>query len=152
MCVGSPNYIGTRFDLAFKRLAVSVSKLLQDIPEEKRRGDDMVYSVGTQITEAQESIGRATDTLTKASYLKRVAKLLEIDPDTVIKRMETLRDSLCKVENMRFLVIADVETLLNPVASWIGFVEGRTPSVRKSSATLLFIWRPLMLIYNSLGN
>jgi len=119
--------------IGFQRLAVSVSKLLQDIPEEKRRGDDMTYSVGTQITEARESIGRAMDTLTKASFLKRVAKLLKTEPEKVVNQMETLRASLCKVENMRIFVIADVVKLENPVSSWTGFVEGRA-TVRNSPA------------------
>lgn len=92
----------------------------------------MAYSVGTQITEARESIGKAMDTLTKASFLKRIAKLLNTQPEKVTNQMEKLRASLCKVENMRIFVIADVEKLENPVASWAGFVEGRTTTVRNS--------------------
>lgn len=107
-------------------MKVSVSKLLQDIPEEKRKGDDMVDSVGTQITTARDSIERATDTLVKASYLLRIARLLDTEPKSVIHKMGSLREALCQVENMRILVVADTEKLPNPVAAWARFVEDKT--------------------------
>jgi len=107
-------------------LKVSVSKLLQDIPEEKRKGDDMADSVGTQITTARDSIGRATDTLVKASYLLRIARLLDTEPNSVIRNMDSLREALCQVENMRILVVADAEKLPNPVVAWARFVEDKT--------------------------
>ncbi|KAF8464620.1 cytoplasm protein [Kalaharituber pfeilii] len=108
------------------RIEVAVSKLLQDIPEEKRSGDNMAYSVSVQITESLESIGRATDTLVKASYLKRIAKLLQADEKKVLSQLELVRVSLCRLENMRIFVIANVEKLPNLVTAWAEFVEGRT--------------------------
>ena len=115
-----------------------MSKLLQDIPEEKRSGEVMSASVGIQITESRESIERATDTLVKAAYLKRISKLLEVDKQRVLDQMETLRESLCQVHNIRIFVVADVEKLSNPVSAWVGFVEGRASvSFQKSTEPLL---------------
>lgn len=85
----------------------------------------MTNSVGTQIVAARDSIGRATDTLVKASYLLRIAKLLDIEPDSVIRKMEDLREALCQVENMRILVVADAEKLPNPVVTWARFVQNQ---------------------------
>ena len=85
----------------------------------------MTNSVGTQITTARDSVGRATDTLVKASYLLRIAKLLDIEPDTVIHKMDGLREALCQAENMRILVVADAEKLPNPVVAWARFLEGQ---------------------------
>ena len=106
-------------------MTVAVSKILQDIPEEKRNGDSMAKSVMKQITQSRESIGRATDTLVKALYMKRIAKLLETDEKVVIDQMEQLRTALCGLENMRVFVVADVEKLVEPVGAWKVFVEGR---------------------------
>ena len=85
----------------------------------------MPYSVARQIISSRESIGRARDTLVKSLYLKRIAKLLETDEERVIKDLETVRNSLCSLDNIRALVIADVERLENPVAAWSEFIEGR---------------------------
>jgi Zn-dependent M16 (insulinase) family peptidase len=81
------------------------------------------------ISYSRESIGRAQDTLVKALYLKRISKLLEDDPDQVTKQMEELRDTFCKLENLRILVIADLNRLKTPVSVWKSFSEGK-PFVR----------------------
>lgn len=107
-----------------KRLVTVVSKLLQEIPEEKRSGDDMTYSVARAVTQAHESVGRARDTLVKAVYLKKIAWLLKNDEKRVMGYMEELRSSLFKPENMRILVIADVEKLGDPLVPWKAFLEG----------------------------
>lgn len=77
------------------------------------------------ISYSRESIGRAQDTLVKALYLKRISKLLEDDPDQVIKQMEELRDAFFKLENLRILVIANLNKLTNPVSAWGSFSAGK---------------------------
>ncbi|KAL7267686.1 hypothetical protein RUND412_009713 [Rhizina undulata] len=101
-----------------KRLATTVTKLKADIPEEKRSGSNMAWSVNTMVSYSRESIGRAQDTLVKALYLKRINSLLEEKPDEAIAQFEEFRKSLCTLENMRILVIADVNKLKNPVSAW----------------------------------
>lgn len=107
-----------------KRLATVVQKLLQEIPEEKRSGDDMSYSVARAVTQSRESVGKARDTLVKAVYLKKIAYLLKNDESRVIGYMEELRNALFKAENMRVLVIADVEKLENPLEPWKQLLQG----------------------------
>jgi Zn-dependent M16 (insulinase) family peptidase len=104
------------FDTA--RLKATLTKLLADIPDAKRSGNSMAYAVDSMIHLAPESISKARNTLVKATYLKRVKKILEKEPETVIAWLDNLRKSMFVPENFRVLVIADVEQLKNPVSSW----------------------------------
>jgi len=56
--------------------------------------------------------------------LKRLKKLLASEPETVIGWLEALRTSLFTFDNMRTLVIANVEKLPNPVDAWKPLVAG----------------------------
>ncbi|KAJ9248250.1 hypothetical protein DTO207G8_7552 [Paecilomyces variotii] len=114
------------------RLKAITSRLLADVPDAKRSGDDMLAAVHVMVHYAAESIVRAKSTLVKARYLKRIKKLLATQPELVVSRMEDIRKSLFRFENFRVLVIADIEKLANPVSSWKPFVNKleRTSSVR----------------------
>lgn len=84
----------------------------------------MSLSVNSMISYSRESIGRAQDTLVKALYLKRISAQLAAAPSEVVSRLEELRNTFCKLENFRILVIADITKLTNPVSAWKPFVEG----------------------------
>ncbi|OMP81377.1 hypothetical protein BK809_0002370 [Diplodia seriata] len=105
-----------------ERLKATLTKMLADIPDEKRSGHDMAYAVDSMLHYAPISSSRTQNTLVKALYLKRINKLLAKDPDAVIGRLEDLRKSLLRFSNMRVLVVADVSKLSDPVAAWKPFV------------------------------
>ncbi|KAJ5569842.1 uncharacterized protein N7459_009272 [Penicillium hispanicum] len=111
----------TIFDV--ERLRAITSRLLADVPDSKRSGDDMLVAVHAMVHYAQESIARARCTLVKARYLKRIKRLLAENPEEVVGRMEEIRKSLFQPENVRVIVIADLERLANPVSAWKGFAE-----------------------------
>lgn len=102
------------------RLHASLTKLLADIPSEKRDGSSMVYAVNSMIQSTRKSNRRATNTLTKGVYLKRLRKLLKKDDGeaTVIEMLEKVIKNLHRPENLRIYVAADVEKLRNPVDAW----------------------------------
>jgi Zn-dependent M16 (insulinase) family peptidase len=110
------------FDI--ERLKAINSRLLADVPDAKRNGDDMLAAVHLMIHLAPESIDRARSTLVKALYLKGIKRLLNTDPDRVVAQFEKLRKALCKFENFRVLVIADLEKLQEPASSWAAFFKG----------------------------
>jgi Zn-dependent M16 (insulinase) family peptidase len=83
----------------------------------------MLAAVYVIVHYAPESIVRARSTLVKALYLKRIKRLLETEPEVVVSRMEEIRKSLFRFENLRVLVIADLKKLHQPVSSWKSFVE-----------------------------
>ncbi|TVY16263.1 Uncharacterized protein LARI1_G007005 [Lachnellula arida] len=110
------------FDVA--RLKAGTSKALAEIPETKRSGNSMMYAVDAMIHLDKDSSIKARGTLVKATYLKRLKKLLANEPETVIGWLEALRTSLFTFDNMRTLVIANVEKLSNPVNAWKPLVAG----------------------------
>ena len=78
----------------------------------------MAYAVENAINTRPSSITRARGTLTRAVYLKRVKHLLDSSADTVVSQLEEIRHALCQFSNFRVLVIANIETLSNPVSAW----------------------------------
>jgi len=114
------------FDSVFDptRLKAGISKALAEIPESKRSGNSMLYAVDSMIHLDKESSVKAKNTLVKATYMKRLKKILADEPDTVLGWLEELRKSLFTFDNMRTLVIANVEKLPNPVDAWNPLIAG----------------------------
>ncbi|KAI9370781.1 Metalloenzyme, LuxS/M16 peptidase-like protein [Aspergillus egyptiacus] len=106
-----------------ERLRTITSRLLADVPDAKRSGDDMLAAVHVMVHYAPESIVRARSTLVKARYLKRIKRQLAEEPELVVTRMEEIRKAIFRFENIRILVVADLEKLSHPVSSWKSFVE-----------------------------
>lgn len=78
----------------------------------------MAYAASMVINTSPASIGRARGTLARALYLKRVSRLLESSPDTVLSQLESIRSALAQHSNFRVLVIGNLEKLSKPVSSW----------------------------------
>lgn len=106
-----------------ERLRAITSRLLADVPDAKRSGDDMLAAVHVMVHYAEESISRARSTLVKARYLKRVKRLLAEQPEQIVSRMEEIRKSLFHPDNIRVVVFADLEKLPRPVSAWKPFAE-----------------------------
>jgi Zn-dependent M16 (insulinase) family peptidase len=106
-----------------ERLRAINSRLLADVPDNKRSGDDMLAAVHIMVHFAEESISRARSTLVKARYLKRVKRLLADKPEEIVSRMEEIRKSLFQPDNIRVVVVADLEKLPRPVSAWKPFVD-----------------------------
>lgn len=100
------------------RLHASLTKILADIPDEKRSGDSMLLAAHFMVAFDRNCSSRARSTLAKALYLRRTRKLLKDNPDEVISKFTTLCASLHRPENFRIKVAANVETLPNPVSAW----------------------------------
>ena len=104
------------FDL--KRIKSTTQRLLAEVPDEKRGGEDMCNAAELIIGTAPSSITRACSTLVAAVYLKRVTLLLKRNPDLLLKKLEDIRVALFQPSNWRVLVIANIERLEQPVTSW----------------------------------
>ncbi|KAK4169143.1 Metalloenzyme, LuxS/M16 peptidase-like protein [Cladorrhinum sp. PSN259] len=108
------------FDIVFDpvRIKAAIVKALADIPELKRDGRSMAQEVDLAIHFKPDSYLSAKRTLVKAVYLRRLKKLIEKEPETVVSWFEELRKSLFTFQNMRVLVTANVAKLSDPVAAW----------------------------------
>lgn len=105
-----------------ERLKATAARLLADVPDAKRSGDEMLAAVYVMTHYAPESIVRARSTLVKGRYLSRIKRLLATDPEQVVTQMNHIRKSLFKFGNIRVLVITDLEKIKNPVTSWRSFL------------------------------
>ncbi|KAF2474509.1 zinc metalloprotease-like protein [Lindgomyces ingoldianus] len=110
-----------------ERLIAAVKKMLADVPDEKRDGNSMAFAVDRMIHYEQGSSVRATNTLVKAVYLKKLLKLLKTNPEEVIKMLESLRNHLVTFQNLRVLAIADFESLPNPVSTFSHLTDAIKP-------------------------
>ncbi|KAI5284820.1 hypothetical protein KEM52_002724, partial [Ascosphaera acerosa] len=106
-----------------ERVRAVTARLLSDVPDAKRSGSSMLLDVKKMVEQAPESVLRARCTLAKARCLRRVKALLRTDEGTaaVVRQLEALRTQLFRRENMRVLVVADLEKLAHPVAAWRPF-------------------------------
>ena len=111
-----------------ERLEAITSRLLADVPDSKRSGDDMMGNVHLMTHLSPKSISRARSTLVKALYLKRIKQLLKKNPDQVVSQFEHLRHTLCCFENYRILVITDLAKVYAPVSTWSSFVKRLSPT------------------------
>ncbi|PSN60396.1 zinc metalloprotease-like protein [Corynespora cassiicola Philippines] len=116
-----------------ERLIAAVKKLLADVPDEKRDGNSMAFSVDRMIHYDVASSVRATNTLVKAQYLRKILKLLKTEPQQVIERLEALRKNLLTFSNLRVLAVANFNKLENPVTTFRHLTEaikpGPSPSI-----------------------
>lgn len=110
------------FDI--KRIRSITTRLLAEIPDEKRGGEDMSYATELMVGTAPSSITRACSTLVAAVHLKRVKLLLKRNPDLILSKLEEIRTTLFQPSNWRVLVIANVERLERPVTSWHTLLQG----------------------------
>ena len=92
----------------------------------------MVHAAELMLHTSPSSIGRACGTLVKSVYLKHIRRLLEFSPDLVISQLMEIRTALCQFSNFRVLVIANVETLHNPVTAWQAFMDSLDTSKQLS--------------------
>lgn len=110
------------FDI--ERIKATTTRMLADIPEEKRNGSNMSNAIELIVGTEPSSLGRACNTLTSAVYLKSVKKILEKDPGTILEQLKQINAALCQPSNLRILVIANIEKLHHPVSSWQILIEG----------------------------
>lgn len=101
-----------------ERVRSTTKRLLAEVPDEKRGGEDMCYAMELMTDTAPSSISRACNTLVAAVYLKQVALLLRRNPGVILDKLASIRTALFQPSNWRVLVVGNVERLEQPVASW----------------------------------
>ncbi|PNS17788.1 hypothetical protein CAC42_3183 [Sphaceloma murrayae] len=101
-----------------ERLMTSLTKLLADIPDEKRDGSSVNAAIEYMTEYTRDSVVKATATPVKSKYMKRTkAKMLK-DPKFVISQLTQLIKAMHQPSNFRAYVAADLTTLESPVSTW----------------------------------
>ncbi|KAI8993250.1 Metalloenzyme, LuxS/M16 peptidase-like protein [Pilobolus umbonatus] len=97
-----------------KRLVVAINKTLNDIPQAKQNGK-LVKAIHTDITKSTEA---SCSYLYQDTFLPRVLKQLEINPDKVIQDINEYRSILCQAENLRIHVMGNILNIDNPKSAF----------------------------------
>lgn len=106
------------------RLKASLTKMLADIPDEKRSGMEMCTAVDSIIHLNRDSSSRARNTLVKSVYLKRIKRQLSVKPELIISRLQACCQTLHRSSNFRVFVAANLEKLSKPVSAWKFLLSG----------------------------
>ncbi|RIA89814.1 Metalloenzyme, LuxS/M16 peptidase-like protein [Glomus cerebriforme] len=99
-----------------ERLKIVASKLLNEIPEAKREGDDMAFTVMSLINFDKKSSNKySLSTIYQEKFLPNIIKELSGDKaDQVIQRFYQFRELLTKPENLRIHIKGNILRLPNP--------------------------------------
>ncbi|KKF94108.1 putative protein C3H1.02c [Ceratocystis platani] len=100
------------------RLLATLSKILADLPEQKRDGYSMTSEVSQAIHLKTDSAQHAGRLLVQNVYYRRLKKYLIAEPEKVIGWLETLRKAVFKWSTTRIMVIGDLAKIENPVGAW----------------------------------
>ncbi|SPN98974.1 related to metalloprotease 1 [Cephalotrichum gorgonifer] len=101
-----------------QRLKTIVGKLLADVPEAKREGNLMAGEIVNAYHIDRSTMAAAKRNLVKALHLRRLKKLLEKEPQTVVDWVKSFYRSVFAPGNLRVLVTGDVSKIPNPVGAW----------------------------------
>ncbi|KAF9027171.1 hypothetical protein BGZ52_004433 [Haplosporangium bisporale] len=108
----------TRFDA--DRLKVITTKLLNDIPSQKRDGSRMAKACMDVIAYDHDDSNIASlNILKQAKFLPTVLKQLETEPQTVIKALTELREILTRPANIHIQVQGNILKQEQPKTAWL---------------------------------
>ncbi|PSK55173.1 hypothetical protein B9Z65_2562 [Elsinoe australis] len=108
------------YDFIFdeERLMTSLTKILADIPDEKRDGSSVNAALEYMTEYTRDSVVKATATPVKGLYMKRTKARMLRDPQAVISQLNELVKAMHRPSNYRAYVAADLTTLASPVSTW----------------------------------
>ncbi|AOA65125.1 Putative metalloprotease [Komagataella phaffii CBS 7435] len=132
----------TKFDE--DRVRVTIEKLVNSMAELKRNGSEVLDYLYNKNVFSDESLKKAKDTLYLEEFYKDLLNEIKSGGFSAInEKLELIRNQIFKLENIRVLVVADVEKLDNAVNQWNILVEGRpreeptpVPSPSKSLSSI----------------
>jgi hypothetical protein len=73
------------------RLAVTIAKIQQSLPESKRDGNTVVSSVSGQLLFDETSSLQASALMTQLEFVPKLTQLIKDNPQKVVKDLEQLR-------------------------------------------------------------
>lgn len=116
-----------------QRLKTIIGKLLADVPEAKREGSMMANEIVNAHHIDASTMTAARRNLVRAIHLRRLRKLLEKEPQTVINWVKSVYRGVFAPGNLRILVTGDVSKIPDPASAWdiIGAEFGAPESSRE---------------------
>ncbi|TKY89650.1 hypothetical protein EX895_001435 [Sporisorium graminicola] len=110
-------FLGSQF--AIDRLKVSISKIIQSLPEQKRNGRAIASALSRSLThDADKSTNLANSILNLVKTMPELQEALNTDPQKVVDDFERIRSTLVRPENLRVSVAGDILALDRPKSAW----------------------------------
>ncbi|VEU19767.1 DEKNAAC100497 [Brettanomyces naardenensis] len=107
------------------RVLVALNKLVKSLPEIKRSGPTMMYSIINKTCFTDRSLRKACDTYQQEKFLIELLSKAQTDDgfNELEKVMNTIRKRLFHLKNTRVLLILDSSKVKEPISSWLPFVR-----------------------------
>jgi len=103
-----------------ERLKAVANKMIKDVANYKRNGRRVVCSLLNEILYNDESNIYASNMIRQHNFLTKLIKTLDESSEKVLSDMDLLRTSLLQPQNMRYYVIANLDSLpKNPQQYWL---------------------------------
>ncbi|GAC99682.1 hypothetical protein PHSY_007285 [Pseudozyma hubeiensis SY62] len=110
-------FLGSQF--AIDRLKVSISKIIQSLPEQKRNGRAIASALSRSLThDGDKSTNLANSILNLVKTMPELQDKLNSDPEKVVADFERIRSTLVRPENLRVSVSGDILALERPKSAW----------------------------------
>ncbi|KAI7904653.1 Metalloenzyme, LuxS/M16 peptidase-like protein [Cokeromyces recurvatus] len=107
-----------------ERLKIVAAQILNDIPQAKRDGHDMVNATLRALqVDPKKSMYGARNILFQNAFLQDVVKRLECEPSSVLDDLNEFRSKLCAPENLRIHVTGDILRIENPRTAFKNFAK-----------------------------
>ncbi|KAE9411017.1 hypothetical protein BT96DRAFT_952834 [Gymnopus androsaceus JB14] len=107
---------GSEFDK--ERLAITIAKIQQSLPEMKRDGNTVLGSLWADLMYSEKSTSRAGGVLPQVDFMPKLAKELQESPEKVVADLEEIRKHVTNPSGMRFSVTGNVLKLNQPRSTW----------------------------------
>ncbi|KAJ1023179.1 hypothetical protein NDA16_003332 [Ustilago loliicola] len=135
---------GSQF--AVDRLKVSISKIIQSLPEQKRNGRAIASALSRSLThDGDKSTNLANSILQLVQTMPALQEKLNFDPQQVVDDFERIRKTLLRPENLRVSVAGDILALPQPRTSWAEHFSHASWSQDAVKETLPVPWSKDML-------
>ncbi|KAF9069136.1 Metalloenzyme, LuxS/M16 peptidase-like protein [Rhodocollybia butyracea] len=112
---------GSEFDK--ERLAVTIAKIQQSLPEMKRDGNTVLGSLWADLMFSEKSTSRAGGVLPQVDFVPKLAKELQESPDKILADFEEIRKHVTDPSGMRFSVTGNVLKLDKPRSTWAKYFQ-----------------------------
>ena len=108
-----------RSEFAPERVRVAAAKLAQSLPEQKRDGRMVAWSLSRSMLYSNtHSSCEANTILRQAQRVPDIVDALQDDPTQVIEHLNTIRTSLLQPEHVRISVAGNIFDIPHPVEPW----------------------------------
>lgn len=107
-------------DFALERLRIAAAKLAQSLPEQKREGRLVAWSLSrAMLFSESDSTGLANSVLTQAKVVPEIVSMLQQNPNRIMEKFEVIRRTLLQPDALRVSVAGDILALRAPRAPWV---------------------------------